>query len=136
MPKLFLLLLIIFPLVSMADLEFNNGWIRNLPPTVPVRAGYLEIFNSGNEAVSIKSIQSKSFETIEVHQTIMKDGMMHMQPVPDLSIDPGSTIILRPGGMHLMMMHPVEPTKLGDEIRIDVMLSDDTQQSLIFTVKK
>jgi copper(I)-binding protein len=136
MLRLFFLLLIIFPVIVQAELEFEDTWIKNLPPTVPVRAGYMHIYNPGSKAVSILSVSSDAFSNVEVHQTIMQDGMMTMEQVPALTIEPNSQLDLKPGGIHLMLMHPVEPTRPGDEIRITFELSDGSQQSPVFTVRK
>lgn len=35
MPILFFILLIIFPVIAQAELEYDDTWIKNLPPTVP-----------------------------------------------------------------------------------------------------
>jgi len=135
MLKLFFILLIIFPVVVLAELEFDDTWIKNLPPTVPVRAGYMRIYNPGSNAVSILSVSSDAFANIEVHQTINQDGLMRMEQVPALTIEPNSQLDLKPGGIHLMM-HPFEPTHPGDKIRITFELSDGSQQSQVFTVRK
>jgi hypothetical protein len=136
MPRLFFILLIIFPVVAQAELEFEDTWIKNLPPTVPVRAGYMRIYNPGSKAVSILSVSSDAFSNVEVHQTIMQDGLMSMEQVPALTIEPNSQLDLKPGGIHLMLMHPFEPTRPGDKIRITFELSDGSQQSPVFTVRK
>jgi copper(I)-binding protein len=136
MSRIFLLVLILFPGVTFADLKIDHTWIQNLPPTVPVRAGYMSISNTGSEAVSILSVSSDAFSNVEVHQTIMQDGMMHMEQVPALTIEPNSQLDLKPGGIHLMLMQPLEPTRPGDKIRITFELSDGSQQSPVFTVRK
>lgn len=136
MSRIFLLVLILFPGVTFADLKIDHTWIQNLPPTVPVRAGYMSISNTGSEAVRILSISSDAFSNVEVHQTIMQDGMMHMEQVPALTIEPNSQLDLKPGGIHLMLMQPLEPTRPGDKIRITFELSDGSQQSPVFTVRK
>ena len=136
MPRLLLILLIIFPAATLADLEIDNAWDKNLPPTLPVRAGYMNIFNPGSKAVSIVSVTSDAFKNIEVHQTIVQDGLVRMEQVQDLTIEPNSQLNLEPGGIHLMMMHPTEITSPGDKIQVTIEFSDGSQQSLIFTVKK
>ena len=135
MARLLLLILSILPFTIQADVVFKDAWIKNLPPSVPVRAGYMSIENTGSKAVSILSVSSKAFTNIEVHETTMKDGMMHMGSVPELTINPHSTVMLQPGGMHLMM-NPNKPTQIGDNVAITVKLSDGTQQQLNFMVKK
>lgn len=124
-------------MVTLADLEIDNAWIRNLPPTVPVRAGYMRLFNPGNKAVSIMSVSSDAFAKIEVHQTItQEDGLTRMEQVLALTIESNSHLELKPSGIHLMMMHPFKPTRPGDKILITFELSDGSQQSSDFIVRK
>jgi copper(I)-binding protein len=136
MSRFFLLVLFLFPGATFADLKIDHAWIKNLPPTVPVRAGYMSISNTGSEAVSIFSVSSDAFLNIEVHETINQDGLMRMEHIPALTIGPNSQVDLAPGGIHLMMMHPHDPTNPGDKIHVTFEFSDGSQQSLDFTVRK
>jgi len=134
--RLPLLLLLAFPGFALAELEIRNPWIKNLPPSVPVRAGYMTIHNPGSKTVSIVSLSSEAFASIEIHETVMQDGMMRMEPVPSLTIEPDSTVQLAPGGLHLMMMNPGEPTRIGDTIEIRILFDDGSEQKLEMWVKK
>jgi len=136
MSRLLLLLLLIVPGSAIAELDIHNAWIKNLPPAVPVRAGYMTIRNAQASTVSIIAIRSDAFASVEIHRTIAADGMMRMEPVPTLAIEPDSTVQLAPGGLHLMMMNPAEPTKPGDVLQIVIELGDGSTQSLNMTVKK
>src|SRR5262249_28985438 len=56
---------------------------------------------------------------IEVHEMVMNDGVMKMRPVEGgLAIDPGKTVKLAPGGLHLMMMDLKSPLKQGDKMPV------------------
>lgn len=129
-------LLLLLPFTSSAELQISDSWIKNLPPPVPVRAGYMTIENTGPAAITVRSVRSQAFTHIEIHQTVEKDGMMGMEPVPDLTIEAGSTVQLAPGGLHLMMMQPVNPTKPGDIIRIIIVFEDGSEQMLDMEVRK
>lgn len=131
-----LLLLLLFPGFAFAQLEISNPWIKNLPPSVPVRAGYMTLHNPQSKTVSIVSLSSDAFGSIEIHQTIAQEGMMRMEQVPTLTIAPGSTVQLAPGGLHLMMMNPVEPTRIGDRIEILILFDDGSEQKLEMWVEK
>lgn len=128
MCRLLLILLLIFSPIALAELDIRDPWIKNLPPSVPVRAGYMTIHNPQSKAVSIVSLRSDSFASIEIHQTIEKDGMMSMEQVPSLKIEPHSSVQLAPGGLHLMMMNPSEPTQPGDQLGIVIVLDDGAEQ--------
>ncbi len=136
MPRLILFLALLFPASAYAELELSDAWIKNLPPPVPVRAGYLTIHNPNTRAVSIVEIHSESFASVEVHQTLMQDGMMRMEQVENLTIAAGETVQLAPGGLHLMMMQPVQPTRPGEIHRITIEYDDGSRQNLELTVIK
>ena len=131
-----LLLLLAFPGFALAELEISNPRVKNLPPSVPVRAGYMTLHNPESKAVSIVSLNSDAFGSIEIHQTIAQDGMMRMERVPTLTIEPDSTVQLAPGGLHLMMMNPVEPAGIGDKIEILILFDDGSEQKLEMWVQK
>lgn len=98
---------LLFPAVSYAELQISDAWIRDMPPTVPVRAGYLSIHNPETSPMKIVAIKSEAFESVEIHRTIEKDGTMRMERVPELNIPANSTVQFAPGGLHLMLMQPV-----------------------------
>lgn len=128
MPRLALILLLIFSPIALAELDIRDPWIKNLPPSVPVRAGYMTIHNPQTKTVSIVSLRSDAFASVEIHQTIEQDGMMRMEQVPSLKIESNSSVQLAPGGLHLMMMNPSEPTQPGDLLEIVIVLDDGSEQ--------
>jgi len=136
MIRILLFLLLLIPGSALAELDIHSAWIKNLPPTIPVRAGYMTVHNAQTHAISIVAIHSDAFASVEIHQTIKQDGMMRMEPVPILTIEPDSTVRLAPGGLHLMMMNPTNPTKPGDSLEIVIKLDDGSTQNLKMTVKK
>ena len=127
---------LIFPAVSYAELQISDAWIRDMPPTVSVRAGYLTIHNPESSPLKIVAIESKAFKKIEIHQTIEQDGTMRMERVLNLNIPANSTLPFAPGGLHLMMMQPVESIDRGVNIQITLIFEDGDKQSIELVVKK
>ncbi len=135
MLRFLLILGLLLPASAFAELEIADAWIKNLPPSVPMRAGYMTIHNPGETAVTIQSIRSDAFASIEIHRSVMQDGMMRMDPVAALSIAPGESVQLAPGGYHLMMQ-PLQATRPGQEIEIVLQFDDGSEQRLTMTVIK
>lgn len=136
MPRFLLLLALLMPASAYAELAIVDAWINDLPPSVPVRAGYMTLHNSGESTVNILSVHSDAFARIEIHRSVMQDGMMRMEPITTLSIAPGSSVHLAPGGYHLMMMQPLRPTRPGDSIDVILHLDDGSEKHLTMTVVK
>ena len=130
-----LLLLSVSPL-ALAELQIGDAWIKDLPPSVPVRAGYMTIHNPDSGSRRIVAAASESFASVEIHESLMQDGMMRMEQRDELVIDAGATVRLEPGGLHLMMMQPKQPIKPGEVHRLSLELDDGTRLEIDMTVKK
>lgn len=136
MQRWLLFLLLLTPATAVAELDISDAWIKNLPAVVPVRAGYMTLHNPHNQSQSIVALRSESFASVEIHQTLTQDGMMRMAPVPELTISPGETVQLVPGGLHLMLMQPATPTRPGEIHRFVIEFGDGSQQSLEMKVRR
>jgi copper(I)-binding protein len=137
MKRSLLLTLLICSLPAAAEsLQITDAWIKNLPMAVPVRAGYMHISNHQSLEVTIVSLESKSFESIEIHQSLEADGMMSMRPVDALSIPAGGSMELAPGGFHLMMMNPLEQLIPGEKVAVTLHYQDQKTQTIDMVVRK
>ncbi len=75
-------------------------------------AGYLRLANRSDRPIRITSVKSPQFARVEMHETVVSDGVARMRPIESLTVGPGETLRFEPGGRHLMLMQPDEP--LGD----------------------
>ncbi len=133
--RVLLSLLLLLPCLVRADIVVEDAWIKNLPPAVPARAGYLTITNTNAAAVRIVGLHGDAFTRIEMHRTLMKNGTMQMEPVAKLAIEPGETLRFEPGGLHLMM-YPQQPTHPGDSYRVIVEFDDGETRGFDMVVRK
>lgn len=131
-----LILLMLALGAEAAPLNITDAWIKNLPPVVPMRAGYMQIENSSDTTYRITGVESEVFTTIDIHESIEKNGMMSMQPISSLVIEAGTTVKLAPGGIHLMMMEPKQVLKPGDRVNISLEYDNGSTQILQMTVRQ
>lgn len=136
MRRMIIICCLLLPVVSYAELSISDAWIRSLPPSVPTRAGYLKIHNADPESLTIVELRSEAFARVEIHQTIEQDGTVRMERVPQLTIPANNTVDLAPGGLHLMLIEPVNPIKQNEKIEITMIFDDGREQSLEMTVKR
>jgi len=129
--------LLISTFSAIADsLIVTEAWIKNLPPSVPMRAGYMKLENTSAKSINIIGVKSDIFMHVDIHETVEKNGMMSMQPLSPLTVPTDSTVELAPGGIHLMMMQPQQTLKPGDRVSITLQFDDERVQTLQMTVKK
>lgn len=120
------LLALLTSLVATAggSLEISDPWIREAPPGTDVLAAYLVIRNHGDHGATVSAISSPDFERVEVHRTLVEDGVARMIPVPSLQIASQAEVSLEPGGMHLMLYRPRRPLRAGDRVALDIEQPD------------
>lgn len=138
MKKILLLSLLCFTTSIFADssqIEFTQGWIKQLPPVVPMRAGYVQIHNPGNSDAEIIAVQSESFQRVEIHETQMVDGMMKMVEQNTLPVPAKATVELKPGGKHLMLLDPLQAMQVGEQIKLIFTFNDDQSTQVTFEVR-
>lgn len=122
------------PAAAAGQLRVEDAWIREAPPGASVMAGYATLRNTGDEPLRVLAVQSASFRNASIHETVTSDGMSRMRELHDLDIAPGGRVVLRPGGIHLMLMDPRSPVALGDTVEIVFLLADGTRVKGAFHV--
>jgi copper(I)-binding protein len=105
--------------VKAGDLVISQGWTRATPGGAKTGGGFLTIENKGTAADKLVGVSADAAGKVEVHQMATDGGVMKMRPVEGgLTIEPGKTVKLAPGGLHLMMMDLKGPLKQGDKLPV------------------
>ncbi|MGN7612095.1 copper chaperone PCu(A)C [Magnetococcales bacterium HHB-1] len=118
------------------DVMVHGGWVREAPPSAQVLAAYMVIKNMGKENQSLKEAQSPDFKTIEIHNTIHKNGMATMVKMKDLPVPAGETATLKPGGKHIMLIGPKRLLREGDTVSLTLIFDHDLKKEVKLSVKK
>ena len=105
--------------VKAGDLVISQAWSRATPKGAKTGGGYLTIENKGSAADRLIGGSADFAGSVQVHEMSMDNGVMKMHPVENgLTIDPGKTVKLAPGGYHLMIMDLKAPLKQGDKVPV------------------
>jgi len=96
-------------------------------PGKQMTAGYLSLTNHSNAAISITSVSSPEFESVEIHESLLDDGVAKMRRITELSIPANTTITLERGGKHLMLMRP---TGTPTQVTLSFQSGDNTLLSV------
>jgi periplasmic copper chaperone A len=105
--------------VRAGDLVITQAWSRATPGGAKIGGGYLTIENKGAAPDRLIGVAGDVAGKIEVHEMAMKEGVMTMRPLENgLTVEPGKTVELAPGGYHLMMFDLKNPLKQGDKVAV------------------
>jgi copper(I)-binding protein len=120
------LLLMSTPVVLAAEIfrvgtiEIEKPWSRASIGKMRPAAAYFTIRNTGTQADRLIGVKTPAARMAEIHETTLKEGVMSMAPVGHLNLPPGKTIILKPGGLHVMMMKLHSPLEKGENIILEL----------------
>jgi periplasmic copper chaperone A len=91
---------------KVGDLTIEHPWARPTAGPNMLGAAYMTLKNAGKEADTLKSASSPDAATVQIHQNIQgANGVMEMRPVEGgLTVPPGGTVALQPGGYHIMLI--------------------------------
>ncbi len=71
-------------------------------------AGYLSLTNATSRKILITKVMSPNFESVEMHESVLEDGISRMYKLDEVAILPSRTIRFEPGGKHLMIRYGVD----------------------------
>ena len=101
-----------------APIAVSHAWLRATPRTAPVAGGYVTLTNTGKAPDTLVSASLPMAPEGQIHTMTVKNGVMEMRRLDDgLAIAPGATVMLRPGGDHLMFLKPTAQLKEGESVR-------------------
>ena len=102
----------------------KDGWVRLPPRSMPMMAGFGRITNPCPTPAVIVSASSPAFAEVSLHETRVIDGVNRMRELEQLRIAPDGNAVLKPGGMHLMLMRPRAPLSEGSKVVVAFKLQD------------
>lgn len=100
---------------TAGDITIGHPWSR-AAGAGGTGAGFLKLTNNGTQPDRLISATSPLAPVVELH-TMVRDGdVMRMRPVQDITIAPGQTVELRPGGFHIMLVGLTAPMNQGTRV--------------------
>ncbi|MFC3814067.1 copper chaperone PCu(A)C [Lysobacter sp. GCM10012299] len=105
-------------------LVVRDGWLRMPPMAMPMMAGFGRIENPCKKPLTVLTASSAAFGDVSLHETRVVDGVSRMRALPELRIGAGDSAVLKPGGMHLMLMQPGAALKPGSKVAIEFVTKD------------
>ncbi|HEY0504937.1 MAG TPA: copper chaperone PCu(A)C [Lysobacter sp.] len=116
--------------------QVRDGWVRMPPAAMPMMAGFGRIENACGNPVVIVGARSPAFGDVSLHETRVVEGVSRMRALPELRIAPGQSAVLKPGGMHLMLMQPTTALQPNSKVAVEFTLKDGGKVLGEFVVKK
>ena len=144
-------------------LTIANPWARTSPMDTTYGAVYMELTSADGDALVGASVSADVAGTVEIHETVPADGAtgttmaeggmsgeegsdttettvagmgaMTMQPIESLELPAGETVVLEPGGYHIMLIELVGPLESGEEIEVTLTFESGGERTITVPVQ-
>ena len=133
--KKFVLSIVSIAAVFGADVEIDGAYARASIPNVPNSTAFFVIKNNSDKDIAITSANSDIAEKNELHTHIKENKMIKMMKIEKLVVPAKSSLELKSGGDHVMLMGLKKELKAGDEISLELSFSDGDKKSIKVPVK-
>jgi hypothetical protein len=102
---------------SSKDITVAHPWARATPGGVTVGGAYFEIKAAAGKGDRLVGARSAAAGSVEIHTHAIEQGIAKMRRIDGLAIKGGESVVLKPGGYHMMLVDLKKPLKEGDLLK-------------------
>jgi periplasmic copper chaperone A len=113
----------------------SDAYIRLAPPGAMATGAYMTIRNAGPAEVRVVKAASTVSRLTELHTHLNEGGVMKMRQVKDIPVPAGGEAVLKPGGLHVMLIEMRLPLREGDMVPITLGLDDGSSKQISVPVR-
>jgi periplasmic copper chaperone A len=108
---------------KLGSLEITHPWTRATPATAQTGGGFLTVTNKGTTPDRLIAARSPASNKVEIHEMKMDGNVMKMRELEKgLEIPAGATVMLKPGGYHIMFMGLKVPLAKDAKVPVTLVL--------------
>ena len=96
----------------------------------------MTIVNRGATDQIIVSAESTDYERIELHRSVIKDGVSTMEAIGEVKVPADGRVEFAPTGLHLMLIGPRRPQALDGHVQIVLRLSSGEEVDVSAVIRR
>jgi len=110
------------PAQTMHGITVRGAWAR-IADSAATGGAYVTLVNGNTTPVEIVGAASATADAVEIHETTHHDGMASMTARPSIVIAAGDSLLMAPGGVHVMLIGLHRALVAGDQVPLVVQLA-------------
>lgn len=100
-----------------SSIQVEKSWARATPAGATTGAVYLTIMNKSRDVDRLLGASSDVADKLQIHEIKVVNGTMEMREVSGgLPVPAGGSVVLKPGGYHVMLIGLKKPLKASETI--------------------
>jgi len=112
------------------NISVQDPRVNLAPPSATVAGAFMVIKNAGDKDVKVVKADNPATRVTELHTHINDAGVMRMRPVPAIEVKAKGEAVLKPGGLHVMLIDLKAPMKEGDSVPITLTFDDGSSKQV------
>ncbi|NPA72649.1 MAG: copper chaperone PCu(A)C [Gammaproteobacteria bacterium] len=117
------------------DVTVSNPFAREVPPGAPASASFMTLTNHSGQPIKLVQADSNVSKIVELHTHTNDNGVMRMRKVAFMEIPANGQTELKPGGLHIMLINPINPIKVGQTVSVELTFADHSTKQVEMPVK-
>tara|TARA_Y100001960_G_C14505699_1_gene743895 strand:- start:322 stop:825 length:504 start_codon:yes stop_codon:yes gene_type:complete len=122
--------------VQVGHITISDPWARYSFAEAKSAAAYMTVKNQSGRMEHLIAVRSSIAQKVELHQTKSQNGILKMSLVNKLDIPAGKTIMLKPGGLHVMFFGLKKPIEEGATFPLTLEFSKAGKVTVMIRVLK
>ena len=121
---------------SDTGIRLDDAWAPPNPEIATTAAFFVSIQNRGAIDETLVNVATDACRITELHMSSLTDGVMNMQQMKaGIEIPPATTVVLEPGGMHIMCIDKKREFSPDQEFELELefLRADGTSHSASIT---
>ena len=116
------------------QISISDAWSRATVAGQSSAAAYLTVANTGDGDEKLLQVSTPIGQP-SLHSTTMDNGVMRMRPLASLDIPAHSTVDLKPGGTHIMIMGVKQPLAAGSSFPLTLKFDRSGERTVTVAVR-
>ncbi len=107
------------PASAMAEsssMAVEHAWARATPKAATTGAAYVTLVNNGTGDDRLVGASTPVAEKVQFHSETNENGVMKMRQLLTLDVSPAAPVVLKPGGIHMMLVGLKQQLKEGQAL--------------------
>jgi len=100
------------------DIAIGHPYARATAPGQPTGGAYLRLENHGAQGDKLVSASADVSRSVELHEMQMQGDVMRMRQIAAVDIPAHQSVVLEPGGVHIMLVGLKAPLKQGERFQM------------------
>jgi len=105
-----------------AQVTVEDAWVRATVPQQKVTGAFMQL--QATKDSKLVAAKSPAAPEVQMHEMAMQDNIMKMRQVPSIALPAGTTVELKPGSYHLMLIDLPQQIKEGEIVPLTLVFED------------